>query len=60
MKKEDEIEILKEISILKKKLKELIPYGEIKEVKAFGKSKHVILSKEFSGKKALIIKIAEE
>lgn len=60
MKKEEVNEIIKEIFIITKKIKEIIPYGEIKEVKEFGKSKHIILPKDFPDKKAIVIKIPKE
>jgi putative transposon-encoded protein len=50
---EDLVERIKDISL---EVERLTPFGEIKEVKGFGKSGHIIMPNDSIGEKVLIIK----
>jgi hypothetical protein len=50
---EDLVERIKEMS---SEINKLSPFGEIKEVKNFGKSGHIIMPNDSIGEKVLVIK----
>jgi putative transposon-encoded protein len=50
---ENLVDRIKEISI---EMEKLTPLGEIKEVKSFGKSGHIIMPNDLIGERVLIIK----
>jgi len=50
---EDLVDRIKDISL---EIEKLAPFGEIKEVKNFGKSGHIIMPNDSIGEKVLVIK----
>ena len=52
-------EIINEIQNVSQDIEKLKPFAEIKQVKKFNKSGHIILPKEFVGSSVLIVKFPE-
>lgn len=50
-------ESLKRLPSLRKMIKEIFPYGKIKEVKQFSKSGHIILPERIIGKKVVVLEL---
>lgn len=48
-------DLLSKISVVRKQINKLIPFGIVREVKPFTRSCHVVLPRELIGKEVLII-----